>query len=57
MYKETIKEFLSNPGVKDALKEGDLELVALLASSVGNLRRDPDLRTLSNFLMGKLKER
>jgi len=51
MNREKIKKFLADPTVRESLKKGNIEQVALMASSVGNLAKDPDLRELSVRLM------
>lgn len=51
MNRDKIKKFLADPTVKKSLKDGDVEKVAMMASSLGNLSRDADLRELSTKLM------
>lgn len=51
MNRDKIEKFLANPTVKKSLKDGDVEQVAMMASSLGNLSRDADLRELSTKLM------
>lgn len=50
MNRDKIKKFLADPTVKKSLKDGDVEKVAMMASSLGNLSRDADLRELATKL-------
>ena len=53
MNKQTIKEFLADPLVKDALKtDGEAE-VGRMAMMVGNLEKNPDLREFGQRMMDK----
>lgn len=47
MNKAKLKEFLKDPIVRQAYREDGLEEVARLASMIGNLDKDPELRRLA----------
>ena len=53
MNKQTIKEFLADPLVKEAMKtDGEAE-VGRMAMMVGNLEKNQDLRKLGQHLLDK----
>jgi hypothetical protein len=51
--KEILKEFLNNPLVQQAYRTDGIEEVARLASNVGNLEKNQDLRQLAEELSMK----
>lgn len=57
MNKEKLKEFLKDPIVRQAYKEDGIEEVARLASMIGNLERDEELRKLAEDLSSKVFEK
>lgn len=50
MNKQTIEKFLSDPYVKEAIKDGPEE-VARMAIMAGNLEKNSDLREFGEKLM------
>jgi|688.fasta_scaffold2031523_1 hypothetical protein len=53
MNKERLKEFMKDPLVREAYEEDGILEVARLASMIGNLDRDQELREIAAVLMEK----
>lgn len=51
MNKLKLKEFMRDPIVARAYKEAGILEVARLASMIGNLDRDPEMRVIAEVLM------
>jgi hypothetical protein len=53
MNKQKLKEFMRDPIVAKAYKEGGILEVARLASMIGNLERDSELREIAEKLFSR----
>lgn len=50
MDKQKILQFINNPIVAQAVKEGEIDEVIRMASMAGSLSKDPDLRKFAREL-------
>lgn len=55
MNKQTIKEFLADPLVQEALREDGAAEVGRMAMMVGNLEKNQDLREFGQRLLDRAR--